>query len=267
MLDGPNLYAYARNNPASYQDLTGLKATQVDPDLDRSEIEDAWNYTVQALTRAGTNAFAGAITGFAIGGLAGAIVGGAIGGVTGLIHGGVMAYGRTYDWRTHEGWFEFIADNSWSLPNSLVASVVATVNLFGNDIDWAQTRGTGSIVFKKKLIAGYATTLPGNVTMGTLGPRHERLHVLQARLLGPLYIPSILSHWAILTAFPYWLAFQDDPIESPRDYFVKGVYRHAWHEAWAFGAVNHKAPGAKSKGTLPTAPAPPRGAPAPGQRR
>ncbi len=196
-----------------------------------------WNWALAPLIRTATNAAFGVAVGFALGGVHGAIVGGIAGAVTGAIHAWGMASAHSYDWSKGTGWAEFLADNTWSLPNSAVGSVWATLNIW-NPTNDALSTGSGKLVFDKSWASDYATTF-GNVTAGTQVPLHEGTHALQARIFGPLFYPSLIVNYAINTFMPFWLLYHDKrypnkPITTFGQYFSRGVYPHVWAEDWAY---------------------------------
>jgi RHS repeat-associated protein len=188
-----------------------------------------WNWILAPLIRTATNA----ALGFLVGGIAGAIAGAFLG----AFHGWAMASAHSYDWASLRGWTQFLADNTWSLPNSAVGSLFATINIIGgNEIDSATSKDTGELYFKGQWFPPFDTTL-GNVTVGTVVPVHEREHAFQARLFGPLFYPLVIGNYAVATVLPYWIFYHDfaaHPIKSVGDYFKCGVYPHTWHEEWAY---------------------------------
>ncbi|HTT89842.1 MAG TPA: SpvB/TcaC N-terminal domain-containing protein [Acidimicrobiales bacterium] len=227
-------------------------------DWTKGAVTSAWNWTKQAaawtwnwvlapLVRTATNALAGAVLGGLAGGPVGAVIGGILGAGTGAVHGWEMAAAHTYDWGSFSGWAEFVVDNTWSLPNSLIASVFATANVVGgNPINKGESQGTGQLVFQKELLPPYATTL-GNVTVGSHPEVHERFHGFQARLFGPLFYPTVIANYAIATVAPYWLLYHSSrypglPIKSVGQYFSRGVYPHVWAEDWAYSIDPHSSP-------------------------
>jgi hypothetical protein len=204
-------------------------------DVTKTVVSFTWRWILAPSIRMATNALAGAALGFLMGGITGAIIGGSIGAVTGGIHGWAMAYADTYDFGSFTGWVQFLADNTWSLPNSVVASLFATANIFWNPIQ-TDKAGTGQLYFLNGWAPKYDTTL-GNVTVGNIVPIHEREHGLQGRIFGPLYLPASLGHLIFNAVVPYWLLYHDfknKPITSVKEYFTRGVYPHAWHEEWAY---------------------------------
>jgi RHS repeat-associated protein len=195
-----------------------------------------WNWVLAPAIRTATNTLAGAV----VGGLPGAIAGFA----TGAFHGWSMASAHSYAWDSASGWAAFLVDNTWALPNSVVGSLFATANVIGgNPIDRNNSRGSNALMFENEWFSGYATTL-GNVMVGTKGLptdvlRHEQSHVLQSRIFGPVFYPSMIAHYAINTILPYWLFYHSKqypnrPITSFGQYFTRGVYPHTWAEEWGY---------------------------------
>ncbi len=207
----------------------------------RTTLRDIWNWAFAPLIRAASNAGAGAAVG-SLGGGTGVLVGAAVGAVLGGIHGWRMAYAHTYDWTTVVGVLAFVADNTWGLPNSVVGSLFATANVF-NGIAVETSRASGTLYHTHGWFGSYDTTL-GNVTVGTIVPKHEAVHALQARLFGPAYYPLFILSYVIDTFLPYWLLYHNfaaRPITSFGKYFKCGVYPHTWFEEWAY-AVDGEAP-------------------------
>ena len=180
-----------------------------------------------------------AVVGAALAGPAGAAVGGAL--LLGPAVALAVATGssRPYDRSALRGWLRYLVDCTWSLPNTLAGALFLTVNLaVHNRVERDRSRGSGCIHLVRGIIPGFATTI-GTVVAGA-GPRierHERLHVTQARAFGPLYLPLVAANYVVATVLPYWLLYHDRrnrPIRSVRDYFMRGVYPHTWHEQWAY---------------------------------
>jgi len=210
---------------------------------------DVWNWFLAPVIRTATNALGGFAIGFLSGGLTGGIIGAATGAATGAIHGWAMADAHSYDWGSGSGWLGFLADNTWGLPNSMVGSLFATANILGgNPIDRTNSRDSNALMFENEWFSGYATTL-GNVIVGTKGlahdvVQHELAHVLQARIFGPVFYPSMLAHYAINTFLPFWLIYHNarypnTPIRNFGEYFSRGVYPHTWAEEWGYSVGGH----------------------------
>ncbi len=210
---------------------------------------DTWNWFLAPMIRTATNALGGFVIGFLSGGLTGGVLGGMAGAFTGMIHGFTMADAHSYDWSSLSGWMGFLADNTWGLPNSMVGSLFATANIMGgNPIDRTNSRNSGALMFENEWFSGYATTL-GNVIVGTKGLahdvlEHEQAHVLQARIFGPVFYPTMIAHYAINTILPYWLFYHNKrypntPIRNFGEYFSRGVYPHTWAEEWGYAVGGH----------------------------
>ena len=210
---------------------------------------DTWNYVLAPLIRTATNTLGGFFIGFLSGGLEGGMVGAATGFITGAIHGFTMADVHSYDWSSVSGWLGFLADNTWGLPNSMVGSLFATANVIGgNPVDRTNSRNSGALMFENEWFSGYATTL-GNVIVGTKGlphdvVEHELAHVLQARIFGPIFYPTMIAHYVINTIFPFWLLYHhkrypNTPIRNFGEYFSRGVYPHTWAEEWGYAVGGH----------------------------
>jgi RHS repeat-associated protein len=182
------------------------------------------NWIVAPAIRVGTNA----AFGMALWGTAGAWLGAA----TGLVHGLQMARAGTY--KKPLSWLAFAFDNTWSLFNSFLGSIFAMANTIGgNEVNKASSADMGGLYFKEPWIGESATTI-GNVTVGEAVPSHERVHAWQARILGPAYVPAVLTGYVFATVIPYWIFTKDCAFNAVGDYFTKGVYPNTWHEAIAF---------------------------------
>jgi hypothetical protein len=200
---------------------------------------------------------AGLIVGLLVGGAIGAVIGGAIGLALGVFFGWTLARAHCYE-RSPKGVFLFVVDHTWSLLNTVAGSMFLLVSLAkGNELNVVDSRHTGKVVFTRGLIPNrkrivgpdrhvvrtYFATTVGNVMVGVHPDgspglkRHEGVHVFQARLFGPFYLPLVAIGFAVAIVLPYWLLYHDRerrPIRSVRDYFMRGVYPHVWHEEWAY---------------------------------
>jgi hypothetical protein len=205
----------------------------------------------------------GALVGGLVGGLPGALIGGVIGLVTGLGYGITLIRAGSYD-ATPRNIGRFVVDHTWSLLNTAVGSVFLLGNLIiRNELNVEDSRRSASVVFtrgvipnrkrivqvwtkagpEQKVIRRHFATTVGNVKVG-VGPQsgiglkqHEDVHVFQARLFGPFYIPLVGLGFLVAIVLPYWLLYHDRarrPIRSVGDYFMRGVYPHVWHEEWAY---------------------------------
>lgn len=134
---------------------------------------------------------------------------------------------------------QWFVDATWSAPNTVAGALFYAVErLRGNGPDQAKSHHSGSIHLTDQAITGYATTV-GIVKAGSNDQvdAHENVHVFQARLLGPFYLPLVAANYALATVFPYWLRSYrrtNPPIRDLRTYFHQGVYHATWHERWAY---------------------------------
>ncbi|HCT76804.1 MAG TPA: glycine zipper family protein [Micromonosporaceae bacterium] len=141
--------------------------------------------------------------------------------------------------RSRRGLALFVIDHTWSLPNTVAGSLYLLLHLaMRHSIDRDSTFHSGQIHIVERLNRHYAMTI-GPVVAGATPAlrRHEDVHVFQARVLGPLYLPLVGLNYVLFTIAPVWLLYHDYerwPIKGPITYFTCGVYPHVWHEAWAF---------------------------------
>jgi hypothetical protein len=195
----------------------------------------------------------------AVGALLGGPVGALAGFVTGAVFGLALARGQVYP-PTARGAALFALDHSWSLPNTVAGSIYLAAQ-GKRHLDQEATIHSGRIYVRQQFIPGYATTV-GTVIAGCT-PRlkaHEDLHVRQARILGPLYLPLVVLGYVLASVFPYWFFHRDrDKVKGPVSYFSCGVYPHVWHELWAYRADRRRA------GQLPRSPGPKRQSPSAGE--
>jgi hypothetical protein len=175
----------------------------------------------------------------ALGGPLGAVIGAVVGLVFGAVFGWTLQVGKVYHLASANGVWLFVVDHTWSLVNTMVGAIFLALNLVaGNRIDHSLCNHSGCVMLTGGVFRGFATTI-GTVQAGTTPRirRHENLHVLQARLFGPLYLPLVILNYALATIAPYWLIYHDRvsrPIDSFGAYFMRGVYPNVWHEKWAY---------------------------------
>ncbi|MGH3450992.1 MAG: hypothetical protein ACRDQW_09725 [Haloechinothrix sp.] len=181
----------------------------------------------------------GAVAGLLVGGASGLVIGLLAGLLLGGVHGWAIAAGSAYDFGSAGGAVAYVVDHTWSVVNTLAGAVFLTGNLiFGNRLDRSFTPHRNLIGLHKGVVPGFATTI-GTVQAGT-GMNinvHEAVHVLQARIFGPLYIPLVVGNYVLATLLPYWLLYHDRtarPISGFVAYFRRGVYPHTWNEEWAY---------------------------------
>lgn len=97
-----------------------------------------------------------------------------------------------YDLTKPLGWLCLVLDCTWSLTNTIFGAVIGGLVylIFGSPSTTA-SRGQNWVSYSPRSSTGF-----GNNVLQTLGPvnlggagQHERMHLLQARIFGPLYLP------------------------------------------------------------------------------
>ena len=161
-----------------------------------------------------------------------------------------------YDLATILGWLVFVVDLTWSLPNTIFGFIIGNLLyiIFGTpSVD--QSRHQGWISYKSRGHAFGTTVLQtlGNVNLGGKG-QHERMHLLQARAFGPLYLPLFgLSYvvttliqllWTAIPGLIMWRAkVRKHPyLEPSSKSAVKGFFGWIYYatpfELWAYASGN-----------------------------
>ncbi|NMO23045.1 hypothetical protein HPC49_23560 [Pyxidicoccus fallax] len=182
---------------------------------------------------------------------AGLVLGGGYG-----LQAGVLG---SYDLGAGKGWLELLVDATWSLPNTLFGFVLGNLIYpwFG-DLSRSESEGRGWVVYKA---TGPGTGFGHDVlqTLGTVNlggaGNHERVHVLQARILGPLYLPFVaLSYVLTFTLQVLWtvtvggllklLGARDTPyFRPPARSAVGGFFGWVYYatpiELWAYSTESH----------------------------
>ncbi|MFJ6194624.1 glycine zipper family protein [Micromonospora sp. NPDC092111] len=182
--------------------------------------------------------------------LFGAALGGQAGGSVGLLVGAVVGLlvGAPFGWAVSSaqvygpdvrGVLLFIVDHTWSLPNTAAGALYLAAHLvFGHSLDRPTAQHHCRVNVVEGVSPRYATTI-GTVCAGANSgiQRHEDVHIFQARLLGPLYLPLVALNYVLFTIAPVWLLWHDHtnaPINRFTRYFEIGVYPHVWNEAIAY---------------------------------
>jgi hypothetical protein len=137
------------------------------------------------------------------------------------------------------GWGLALVDLTWSLPNTVAGLLYLGAHLLaGHRVDPDASVHTGQIHVTERTHEAYVMTIGPVVAGATEEVRaHESVHVFQARVLGPLYLPLVALNYAVFTVAPVWLLYHDHvrwPIRDFATYFTHGVYPHTFHEVWAF---------------------------------
>jgi hypothetical protein len=191
--------------------------------------------------------------------------GGALSPGVALIAGGVFGLGygleagllRSYDLSTGVGWVELIVDLTWSLPNTVFGFLIGNLTYvwFGN-LSRSNSDGQGWIVFMPRPGSSFGRTVLqtlGTVNIGGAG-QHEKMHLLQARIFGPLYLPFVGASYVItFTLQVLWTitlggilklvgvrqkAYFQPPAHSAVGGFFGWIYYATPIELWAYATGN-----------------------------
>jgi hypothetical protein len=168
----------------------------------------------------------------------GAAIGGAVSALWAVPYGRAIA--RTGPYRDGaRGVRRFVVDLSWSSLNTWAGALYYTSHAaVHHHVDEERSRATGALWIVEGVAPRYATTI-GIVKAGSTDhvDAHEMVHVFQARLLGPLYLPSVGLNYVLASVIPFWLLYHDRdrwPITGVASYFLNGVYPNVWNEFWAY---------------------------------
>jgi hypothetical protein len=171
------------------------------------------------------------------------------GGAFGLLYGLQAGIMLIYDLSSFKGWLELIVDMTWSLTNTLFGFIFGNIfyPFFGN-LSSSKSKDSGWIVYMPTKTLKVLQTL-GTINLGGPG-KHERIHLMQARILGPFYLIgyglnyvvnfTIQVFWTIsLGAILYYLKIRQKPYFQPsKDSVVSGffgwIYRATLFEIWAY---------------------------------
>ena len=182
-----------------------------------------------------------------------------IGAIFGLLYGLEAGILLCYNLASPKGWLEVFIDMTWSLPNTVWGFVLGNIifPIFGNP-SRDQSRDAGWIVYMPRSAGptGFGhTTLQthGTLNIGGAG-QHEKMHLLQARIFGPLFLPIYAVNyvvnfllqglWTITIGLLLWkLGVRDTPYFRPAgDSVVNGffgwIYYATLFEFWAYSSGN-----------------------------
>jgi len=163
----------------------------------------------------------------------------------------------SYDLATPVGWVALLVDLTWSLPNTLFGLVVGVplYLCFGNP-SRAQSSGQAWISFVPRGSGTFGNQVLqtlGTVNLGGAG-QHERMHVLQARIFGPLFLPLFAVNyvvtgliqvlWTVTLGMILWKTKQRPtpyfrpPATSAVSGFFGWIYHSTIFERWAYASGN-----------------------------
>lgn len=108
----------------------------------------------------------------------------------------------SYDLGSVRGWLLLIVDHTWALPSTLLGAVVGNIvyPFFGTPSsqlsaggEWVSYRARGTSGFGVDVLQTI-----GTVNIGGAG-NHERVHLLQARILGWIFLPTVGISYVVTT--------------------------------------------------------------------
>jgi hypothetical protein len=177
--------------------------------------------------------------------------------VVGFAYGLEAAILAIYDLDAPVGWLALLVDMTWSLSNTVWGFVVGNLLfVFFGSPSKADSAGAHWIVYQPRSGGGFGTSLlqtHGTVNLGGAG-QHEKMHLLQARLLGPAYLPlfgicylataSIQLLWSATLGWILVLAKVRTKValQAPARSAVPGLFGWIYYatplELWAYATGN-----------------------------
>lgn len=174
-----------------------------------------------------------------------------------LAYGIVAAWLAIYDLSSGLGWLMLVVDLTWSLPNTVFGAITGLwlYAIFGNP-SRANSEGRGWISYSPRSTTGFGNDVLqtlGTVNLGGSG-QHERMHLLQARIFGPLYLVvfgvSYVVTFLVQSLFSLVLglalkatgirssAHLNPPARSAVQGFFGWIYYATPFEVWAYASGN-----------------------------
>lgn len=174
-----------------------------------------------------------------------------------LVHSLFAAVLESYDLSTGVGWVMLIDDLTWSLPNTVFGTLTGLwLYLFFGNPNKSNSQGHGWICYMPRSVGGFGTNVLqtlGTVNLGGSG-QHERMHLLQARLLGPLYLPLFGVSYVVTSLIQCLFtlivglilkatgvrttAYLRPPAQSAVQGFFGWIYYATPFEVWAYASGN-----------------------------
>lgn len=124
-----------------------------------------------------------------------------VGGIA-LVLGVIAGILGSYDLTTPKSWALLALDHTWALPSTLLGAVVGNIAypFFGTPSS-ALSAGREWVSYRARGTSGFGVDVLqtiGTVNIGGAG-NHERVHLLQSRILGPLYLPIVAISYVVTT--------------------------------------------------------------------
>jgi hypothetical protein len=125
--------------------------------------------------------------------------------IFGLLYGLMTGLLHSYDLSTHSGVLLLLVDLTWSLPNTIAGFVLGNaIYIFFGTPDRTYSEAKNWISYKPPVTktSGFGVDVLqtiGTVNLGGEG-KHEPVHVLQARILGPVFLPFVILSYIVTGA-------------------------------------------------------------------
>ena len=164
---------------------------------------------------------------------------------------------ESYDLSSPTGWLMLIIDSSWSLTNTIFGAVIGLplYAIFGKP-SGSQSKGLGWVSYAPRSGTGFGNNVLqtlGTVNLGGAG-QHERMHLLQARIFGPFYLPLFAAFYVITFLVQSFFTLvlglilkltgvrTNAALQPPNRSAVKGfwgwIYYATPFEVWAYASGN-----------------------------
>src|SRR6266545_4375599 len=120
--------------------------------------------------------------------------------VFGLLYGLMAGLLRSYDLSAHTGVLTLLVVLTWSLPNTVAGFLLGNlIYIFFGNPSRELSESRSWIAYKARGTSGFGVDVLqtiGTVNLGGAG-NHEPIHVLQARIFGPLFIPIVIMNYIL----------------------------------------------------------------------
>lgn len=178
-------------------------------------------------------------------------------GIVTFAYGVLATWMGAYDLGTPTGWLMLLVDLTWSLPNTVFGVLTGMwLYAFWGTPNRTNSEGRGWITYSPRSSTGFGNDVLqtlGTINIGGSG-QHERMHLLQARIFGPLYLPlfgiSYVITFGIQCLFTLILGFilkatgvrttahLNPPASSAVSGFFGWIYHSTPFEEWAYASGN-----------------------------
>jgi RHS repeat-associated protein len=272
-----NLYSYAINNPLLFKDPSGMWFVLALIIVAAVGFAVGFIYGLATGQSFGHSLLTGletgllAAAGFTLGYAAGAGLGagaayvgigwfpsagtlGAIGAASGALNGTLSGMRGIYDWTSPSGYAAFLGDSTWGLLGTSLGNVVQLINIaIGANYDKGESFRKNRTVYDDgvHVIKADAFTL-GNVTSNAftdqgaldvdLINKHERLHINQNRIFGPLMQLTYVV-WGLGGLIVGSIAWGFNSDRSWGDLVETAAYYDNPFEYWAYNKQGNWPPG------------------------